>query len=159
MENISTALREEAISLGLCKKWTEEWQDNTGTDALIDKFKRGLDFCIKHDWPTTEAIKRMFPTLDLVRNGVYVDQRLDFIDGNELHHGTYVLMGKCTGTLRFAPWTAATVYLRHDTHVSIEAGENAVIFVHLYDNSGLDGELPSDAKVRVLDRRGRKRIL
>ena len=46
--------------MGLCKQWTSEWSDGSSRDELVDKFVRGLDFCIEHDWPSVDVMKRDF---------------------------------------------------------------------------------------------------
>lgn len=58
-KNISLKMKNEAVSLGLCDKWQEEWTAQTTKEEMIEKFIRGQDFCIKHDWPSVSQIKKM----------------------------------------------------------------------------------------------------
>ena len=70
-ENLSDKMKNEAVSLGLCAQWTAEWQDNTSKDDMVEKFVRGIDFCIGRNWPLAKDIKKYFG--DVIHNhGVYV---------------------------------------------------------------------------------------
>ena len=67
--------------MGLCKQWTSEWSKDSSRDELIDKFVRGLDFCIEHDWPSVDVMKRDFGDV-IHRHGVYADERVDLDDAS-----------------------------------------------------------------------------
>ena len=67
--------------------------------------------------------------------------------------GIYVFCGDCRGTVEFAPWTAATVYVRHGSKLNIVAGDFAKVFIRLYDESEVSAEAEEDASVKVYDRR------
>ena len=56
---LSEELKSQAIGLGLCEQWTNSW-GNPSEQELINKFLHGIDFCIKHDYPTNEYIKKNF---------------------------------------------------------------------------------------------------
>ena len=86
MEELQERYKKEAVGLGLCKQWTDDW----GTPdqiQLIDKFKRGLDFCIKHNWPTVEDIQKNFPDELLKSQGIYVS------NGTSVNQEEVIVMG------------------------------------------------------------------
>ena len=68
-------------------------------------------------------------------------------------NGVYVLNGACTGVLRFRSWAAATVYVRHSSHIHIIAEDFAKVFVRLYDGADADICDLSGSVVKVYDRR------
>ena len=149
MENLSETLKQQAISLGLCKQWTEAW-GNPDQQDLIDKYKSGLDFCIEHQYPSNEFIRENFDRELLHENLIYVDEQLCLDDAPS---GEYVLNGECTGTLHFRSWTAATVYVRHTSNVSIIAEDFAKVFVRVYDGAEVNVCDVGDAVVKVYERR------
>lgn len=57
MSELSNTLKNRAILLGLCTEWTEGW-GNPDKQGLIDKYLHGIDFCIKHDYPTVDFIEK-----------------------------------------------------------------------------------------------------
>ncbi len=143
---LNRSLRSSAISLGLCQQWQSEWQSDKTPDELIRMFRRGQDFCIAHDFPTLETIRACFSPSDLERNGIYLDADLDTDTDSQssdpenphattLQNGTYIFLGTCRGTVRFPRWSAAILYVRHDSHLHIEAGDFSRIQIHLYDTA------------------------
>lgn len=149
MENLSETLKQQAVDLGLCKPWTEAWGD-CDQQELIDKYKKGIDFCIDRQYPSNEFIKANFDRDLLNANLIFVDEYLDF---DMMPSGVYVINGECTGTIKFAPWTAATVYVRHTSNVRIIADDFAKVFVRLYDEAEAVVDSDESAVVKVYDRR------
>lgn len=150
MENLSETLKQQAVSLGLCKPWTEAWTDNCDQQELIDKYKKGIDFCLERDWPSTEFIKINFDRDLLNANLIFVDE---YVDMDMAPSGIYILNGECTGRIRFAPWVAATIYVRHSSKLTIVAEDFAKVFVRLYDEAEVEVDSDESAVVKVYDRR------
>lgn len=154
MENLSTTLKKQAVGLGLCKPWTEAWGD-CDQQELIDKFKKGIDFCLDKNWPSSEFIKDNFDRGLLNANLIFIDE---YIDMDMASSGIYILNGECSGRIRFAPWTAATVYVRHTSNVRIVAGDFAKVFVRLYEEGEAETEAEEGAVVRRYNRRRTSRL-
>lgn len=151
METLSDILKREAVERDLCAQWTAEWADNSDQQTLIDKYKRGLDFIIKQgEWPTNDFIKANFDRDLLNANLIFIDE---YVDLDMAPSGIYILNGECTGRIRFAPWAAATVYVRHTSKVNIVADNFAKAFVRVYDEAGVEVESDESAVVKVYDRR------
>lgn len=150
MSNISDILKREAIDLGLCPQWTEEWADGSDQQTLIDKYKRGIDFCLERDWPTPEFIKDNFDRALLNRNLIFVDEHIDV---KEARSGVYVINGECSGTIRFPQWAAATIYVRHRSKIRIEADGFAKVFIRVYDGAEVDVSQQGGAIAMVYDKR------
>lgn len=149
MNNLSETLKQQAVDLGLCRPWTEAWGD-CDQQELIDKYKKGIDFCIDKQYPSNEFIKANFDRALLNANLIFVDEHIRLDDAPS---GIYILNGECSGSIRFAPWTAATVYVRHTSNVRIIAGDFAKVFVRLNDEAEVKTEAEESAVVRVYDRR------
>lgn len=149
MGNLSESLRQEARELGLCDKWYNEWGE-CGQQELIDKFVKGIDFCLDRAWPSPEFIKGNFDPCELRENLIFVDEDLDMHDAPD---GIYILNGECSGTLRFGSWAAATIYVRHTSKVMIIAEDFARVFVRVYDDAEAETIGLDDAVVKVYDRR------
>lgn len=151
----SEYLRDEAVGLGLCEQWRGEWFDGQGDDELIDKFKRGIDFCILHDWPSVEYIKGHFDKDVLHGHGVYVDEALGGVTAEHTTAGDggVVLLGRCTGRLRFGGFDVATVYVRHACDVEIVVGDFARVDVRVYEHgkAAVSGDSVSCVRCYVYD--------
>ena len=138
-KDLSSVLKSQAVSLGLCKEWTEGW-GYPGQQELIDKFLHGIDFCIKHNWPGVDFIKKNFDKGLLHRNGVFTDEPVHVKDLN----GQLVLNGKCEGMVLAGGMTVCDVYVRHECEITLDCKGLSKVFVNVYDR----------AKVHVTQRDG-----
>ena len=55
-KDLSRTLLNQAITLGLCQPWQQAW-GTPDQQGLIDKWLHGIDFAIKHNYPTNTFIK------------------------------------------------------------------------------------------------------
>jgi len=137
MTDLSNTLKNKAILLGLCTDWTNAWGD-PDKQGLIDKYLHGIDFCIKHDYPSVEFIKKHFEKELLRKNNIFVDED---IHERNLNH-IAVFNGKCSGMLMFDGLSCCDLYARHDSVLTIDCTRMSKVFVNLYDN----------AKVRIIQK-------
>lgn len=147
---LNNDLRAKAIKLNLCQQWQSDWADNKTPQELIEMYKRGIDFGIANQYPSNEYIKANFDRGLLNQNLVFVDEDIDLTDAPS---GVYILNGECSGTIHIAPWSVATLYLRHYSNVQIEAGDFARVFIRLYDDSDATVSAAENAIIKVYDRR------
>jgi len=128
-KELNKVLKGRAIELGLCEKWQSEWDKEETKQELIEKYLKGIDFCISHDYPKLEFIKAYFPKNLLFQNGIFVDDKVDAINIK-----TAVLLGESSGKVRYEGLRAGSVYVRHSSVLRIEAVEGARVFVEIYDD-------------------------
>lgn len=150
MDNLSDILKRQASSLSACHKAMREWPEDGDPQKLIELWKSNIDFALEKDFPSVDFIKANFDQELLNDNLVFVDE---YVDMNMAPSGVYVLNGECTGRIKFAPWTAATLYVRHSSNIIVEATDFAKVFVRLYDNASVVDEYDDSASVRIYDRR------
>lgn len=107
-EKLSAKMKSEAVGLGLCQQWTDEWADGTSKDELVEKFVRGIDFCIEHNFPSCEVIRKEFG--DVIHDhGVYVDENVLADD-----KPTVILNGECVAGLTYSGKSCGDIYVRHN---------------------------------------------
>lgn len=144
MNKLNSELRECAVGHGLCTQWQGEWNDDKTQQELIDMYVRGLDFCIEHDYPTTDFIKEHFDSYLLRKNRIYVDEE---VEGGE--SGVYVINGKCNGEVRFEDFTVATLHVRHDSELNVVAEGLSKVFIKVYNHAKVHVKQSDMAKVYV----------
>lgn len=150
MNNLSDILKTEARKLRACNKAMRQWPESGEPQELIDLWKSNLDFALENDFPPSDFIKTNFDIDLLNRNLIFVDEYLDF---DLMPSGVYIINGECSGRIRFAPWSAVTVYVRHSSKVRIEAGAFAKVFVRVYNEAEVECDYDESAVVKVYDRR------
>lgn len=134
-KQLSVQLRSEADLLGLCDEWHNAWKDNTTMQELINKYIRGLDFCLKHRWPSNRFIVEHFDRGLLRRNNILVND-----NRSVLNPKVAVLLGQSTATVRVNGSHLSTIYVLDDSALDLVIHTNELVIVHAFDN----------AKVRVV---------
>lgn len=129
-KKLSETLLKRAVSLGLCEEWTNAW-GNPDPQALIDKYIRGIDFAIKHDYPSTSFIKKNFSKEILHKNNIFVDEK---VQCNNPKH-VVVLNGECSGILQFNSYAVCNIYVRHKCDITVNCSEYCKVFINVYDSS------------------------
>lgn len=130
-ENLSDKMKNEAVSLGLCAQWTAEWQDNTSKDDMVEKFVRGIDFCIGRDWPLAKDIKKYFS--DVIHNhGVYVDENVNLRNPKMV-----ILNGECVANITYDWMDSGEIYVRHNSSLHLKVKGLSRVFVNLLDGAEL----------------------
>lgn len=120
-------LKQEAVKLGLCEQWTNEW-GNPDQDELCEKFVRGLDFCIKHNWPDVEFIKNNFD-LDLIeRHGIYVR------DGAAINKKYVVVLGDAIVDVVMLEPIPCDITVLHNATVNIRLHNDRLCYITAKNN-------------------------
>lgn len=153
-KELSVTLREMARSQGLCNEWYGEWKDETDVDELLEKYVRGIDFAIEHDYPSLEFARKYFASKPmkeaLHRHNIYLDEEVNLVESNS---GVWVLLGKCTGRITFDAWAVANVYVRHESNVRIDAEDLSRVFVSVCESAEADLKQQYGAVIKKYDLR------
>ena len=139
---ISEDLKMDAVDLGLCAEWTLDWGVAESKEELVEKYVKGIDFCIKHNYPNLAYMKNF----DGVRQkyGVFVAEpvkafNLPFLDMNH----------ECSGKVSNDGITVTRGFVRGESKVDIVAMGMSAFHISLYDNSEVNIRCYDDAKVYI----------
>lgn len=153
---LSIKLREDARRLGLCDEWYGKWQDSTDQEELCSMYKRGLDFCIKHRWPSKEFIKKHFTQEFRRSHGILVDDIRSFPERNSetrklIYIREFVLLGESHATVRysFRPHICE-IWVCDDSDVTVDVKYGAYMLIHLFDNASANVTTDLVSKVSVI---------
>lgn len=139
---LSKTLRESARQNGLCNEWYNDWKDDTSADGLAEKMYKGLDFCLKHHWPSNDFIKEHF-CLDFRREAnVYVDDKHSVINPKQS-----LILGKSDITIRYNANGHGEIHVRDNSSVKLTAKTRSFVIVHLYENAYIFASQTESAKV------------
>ena len=145
---LNKLLKDGAVLLGLCDKWQDEWDIRSTKEELINKYIKGIDFCIKHDYPSKDFIKDCFPKYLLNSKGIFVDEKNG--DSDDFSKAeTVVLLGECRAAICYSSPCSKSVYIRHKSYADISVLGGAVAFIEMYDDSHLNLYTDMDSKAFV----------
>ncbi|MDU1906324.1 MAG: hypothetical protein E6772_16260 [Dysgonomonas sp.] len=143
-KKISGLLLKKAIELNLCQPWQDAWNDDFS--ALMNMYKRGMDFCVEHDYPSLDILRQYL-------KGKTEDYNI-FIDSDkeiEIYSDTVVVVGDSHLKINIADYGVLNLYVRHNSKTIIYGGEHSVINVETYDNSVLEVENTCNVNVYQYD--------
>lgn len=129
IKEINIELRRQARQLGLCNKWFNEWDLNSGYQELIDKYKKGIDFAMEHNFPSNEFIVENIDKEILDKNNIYVNTEF-----YEYNPKSDCVVLDSEGKLIFGGFAVRDIYINGESDVEIEAADNSKIFVSIYGN-------------------------
>ncbi len=150
-KELSIALRTSARAQKkpLCNEWFGEWKDDSSIDDLLDKYVRGIDFCIENDYPTLDFIRENFNRDDLHRHNIYIDEVVDVCAKS----GSYVFLGTCSGRIRTSGFSVVVCYLRHDSNISVVSDDMSKVFVSIYESAKCETDSLDASTIKCYDRR------
>lgn len=128
---LSDKIKAEAIENGLCRLWAEEWEENATKEQMVDKFIRGLDFCIITGFPSVEQMKE-YALPEFNARNVYADQGVK-IKGVECPNQV-ILCGKSKAWIEVSQGICE-IWVRHDSEVSVLVRNGALAMVRALDNA------------------------
>lgn len=138
-------LKQDGIAKGLCQPWQNKLRDGVSVKRLVDLYVRGIDFCIKNDYPTLDFIRENFKG-KCEPYGVYVDKQ----DLNLREQSNVVLLGGCKGALSYGGYSVCRAFIRHQSEAAIKVSGYACITIDVYDDAYLNLEtVGSSSKVWV----------
>ena len=144
IHTISEELREMAVQNGLCTQWQNSW-GQPSADQLCQMYLRGLDFCIEHDFPSVEYMKRNFDGV-MQKHGIYVGDNINLSNPRKI-----VCNGTTTGAALFDGFAVGLIYVRHKSRISVDVRDRAIVNIICYDESSVDVWNRSDnARVHIL---------
>lgn len=124
MDILQDKIRQQAVDLGLCDQYQEEWKSPLNIAQLCRLFHRGQDFCIKHNYPSIEDIRQFGE--EPKRYGVYAT------DGISTDQSSVVVVGDADVTI--VVHGVSDITARHNSTVRIRLAGDAFCYVSAYDN-------------------------
>lgn len=102
-------IKQDGIAKGLCRLWQMKLKPGLGVDSLAELYIRGIDFCIKNDYPTLDFLRTNFKG-KCEDYGVYVDDEVV-----EKNRKDVVLNGGCKAMLEYDGFAVSNIYISGTT--------------------------------------------
>lgn len=125
-------LKQDGIAKGLCSQYQGLIDRSQSIEALVRLFIRGIDFCIKHDYPTLEFMRKNFKGKS-EPFGAYVDDEIRGLRNVP----DVVLNGDCKAFLEYGEYSVSRLFVRHGSLARIFVSGHAVLTIDAFDHSHL----------------------
>lgn len=144
MEKFAKQIQKEAIALGACSQGMGDLL-NAGDNkpALVQLYLKKLDFCLAHDYPSNDFIRRHFKGM-METHGVFLDDAIEL-----QNQGKCIALGETTGRVAADGYAVVEVWAKHQSSLNITAKDNAFVMVDVYDDAVVNVYACDRAKVCV----------
>lgn len=138
---INAEIHNIAVKKGICKDWAKRLKNATDKQ-LAEMFFNGSDWAFENDFPTKALLNEYDGVKDF---GLCLDVNNETFTSVE----NVAFFGNSKATLIYNNFEVADVYVRHDSNVTIEATNYAIVNVSVEDQAKVFITKDSTAKVNV----------
>ena len=149
--NIAKQLAKQAKRKGICKEWLSELRQLEDKGAMLEMYLKGIDFCLKHDYPSNEYIRANFKG-EMEVFGVFLDDSIDLVNVLKC-----VALGQTKGLVEINEFGTSEIFVKHNSELKIVAKGDAFVMVDVFDNAVIRVYAQDRAKICV-NRYGNSRI-
>ncbi len=141
--NLSKTLAKDAKKKGICKEWHTALKSQTDREAMVEMYLRGIDFCLKNDFPTNDFIQAHFGDI-APRMGVFVNSQITVENKPKC-----VCLGATFGKVTTNGFNVCEIFAKHDAEINVIAADNAFVMIDVFDNAVVNIHAHDRAKVCV----------
>ena len=132
--------KKQAVSLGLCQEWQDSWEES----GLIEKYLRGITWCMKNEFPSLKDMKRYDEAL--LRNGVYNSKRAEIVCDRDM----YVFNASEIDFI-IDEYKVCRIYAGRGSKVRVTIKDHAILYIDNY-NSSIEVIKGENAKCLIWDK-------
>lgn len=123
MDNFD-GLFQQALDLGICEKYREQWVQAHDLPSLCHYFHYGQDFCIKHNFPSVEFLEKYQGQIE--QFGIYTGS------GNSIDQREVVALGNAN--INVVATAATSITVRHNATVHVQVFGKTLCYISAHDN-------------------------
>ena len=140
---LSKMLARQAKKKGICKEWHTALKSLTDRKAMVEMYLRGIDFCLKNNFPDNGFIQANFGDI-APQMGVFLDKHIEAENCAKC-----VCLGATFGKVTTTGFNVCEIFAKHDAELNIIATDNAFVMVDAFDNAVVNIHTHDRAKVCV----------
>jgi len=124
-------LRADGVTKGLCQLYQLKLKGSRDIEALVKLFIKGIDFCVKNDYPTLEFMRQNFKGKAEPYGG--------FVDDEVIKENlpNAVLNGECKAMLKYTGYSVSRLFVRHTSQAAVNVEDFANVTIDVFDNAPL----------------------
>lgn len=142
-KELSKTLAKGAKRKGICKEWHTALKSLTDRKAMVEMYLRGIDFCLKNDYPANDFIKAHFGDI-APQMGVFVDTEISIENSPKC-----VCLGATFGIIKTNNFNVTEIFAKHCSELNVIAAGNAFVMIDVFDESVINIHAHDRAKVCV----------
>lgn len=140
---IGDKLARLAKKKGICEEWYEELKQIDNHDLLIEKYLKGIDFCISNDFPTNDFIRANFAG-KMESHGVNLDNKFKIVNMRKI-----VALGSSQGSIEASCYNTCEIFVKHDSMVDVTVKDKAFVVIDVFDNARVTVNASGSSRVLI----------
>lgn len=145
MNELNKELKNQAVFLGLCQEWQKLWEKDWSREKMVERMYKGLDFCLKHHWPSNDYILKHFEQEFLRNNNIFVNDKHSVCNPKQS-----LVLGGSEITFRYNAWNNGSIHVRDNSSAKIFARNKSFVIVHLYEKAYIEAEQQDKAIIVII---------
>lgn len=145
MNELNKELKNQAVFLGLCQEWQKLWEKDWSREKMVERMYKGLDFCLKHHWPSNDYILKHFEQEFLRNNNIFVNDKHSVCNPKQS-----LVLGNSEMTIRYNAWNNGSIHVRDNSTAKIFARNKSFVIVHLYEKAYIEAEQQDKATIVII---------
>ena len=145
MNELNKELKNQAVFLGLCQEWQKLWEKDWSREKMVERMYKGLDFCLKHHWPSNDYILKHFEQEFLRNNNIFVNDKHSVCNPKQS-----LVLGNSEMTIRYNAWGNGYIHVRDNSSAKIFARNKSFVIVHLYEKAYIEAEQQDKATIVII---------
>lgn len=137
-------LERAAKKAGCCRDYRGRILRAVTDQELIDIYMKGIRFCMRTDYPSTDFIARNFMQQMLEDRGIYLSQNIELYIGQ---HREVIALGCCNGSLRYGEFAASRLVAKNNSKFDIEVVGQGFLMLDILDEATVDITARDNARV------------
>ena len=116
--------KKQAIKLGLCQEWQNNWEET----GLVDKYIRGITWCMRNEFPSLSDMKKYGDAL--LRNGIYNQKTADIKCDRDMY-----VFNDSKINFTIDGYSVCRIYVGRGSVVNVNVKDHAILYVDNYDST------------------------
>jgi hypothetical protein len=145
MNELNKELKSQARHLGLCDDWTNLWNKDWSNEKMVERMYKGLDFCLKHHWPSNDFILKHFDQEFRRKSNVFVNDKYSVNNPKES-----LILGSSEINVRYNAANHGIIHIRDNSSVKLVAKNRSFVIAHLYEKATIEAEQYDNAKIVII---------
>ena len=129
---LNKQLKQDGIAVGLCSQYQGLLDRSDTVEKMVRLFIRGIDFCIKNDYPTLDFMRKNFKGKSEPYGGYVDDEVLGLRNAPDV-----VLNGDCKAVLEYDEYSVSRLFIRHNSQAAVNVSDHAILTIDAFDSSHL----------------------
>lgn len=141
--DLAKELARRAKRDGICKTGYDELKSLRDKRAIIEMYLKNIDFCLAHDCPGNDFIRKHFKG-EMEQFGIFLDDEICIENPRKC-----VCLGMTSGCISINGFGACEIFAKHHAKLDIYAKDNAFVIIDVFDKSEVRIHAGGRAKVSV----------